>query len=70
MVKYTYNLINIFMNIDESYRKLKKNRKHTNKVVSTENTHFKINKLDNMRINQHIIIELFLDFYLGTSLEV
>ena len=39
MVRYTNHLANIFMNIDENYRKLKNNRKQINKVVSTKITH-------------------------------
>ena len=38
------------MNIDENYRKLKKNWKRINKFLSSE---ILINKLNNLRIKQH-----------------
>ena len=53
------------MNIDKNYRKL---RKKTNPLGCIFKKYSLINKLNNL-ISNNTIIELFLDFNLGTSLE-
>ena len=56
------------MNIDENYRKLKKIENVSIRLYLQK--YSLINKLNSLHIKQHyIIIELFLDFNLGTSLE-
>ena len=68
MVRYTiYNqLTNIFMNIDENYRKLKKNENESIRLYLKK--YSLINKLNNLHIKQRYY-RTFLDFNFGTSLE-
>ena len=54
------------MNIDENYRKLKKNENESIRLYLQK---ILINKKKIISISNNTIIKLFLDFNMGTSLE-